>query len=94
MTKVRERLLWTNPGLVDWYIDECNRQLNDAKFCRQLDGDITDAIQQRVTVYIEYISNDGYIDEKTKKYPVQTNVRLGRFPILPKYIKREILDVP
>ena len=26
-----------------WYIDECNRQLNDAKFYRQLDRDITDS---------------------------------------------------
>ena len=42
-----------------WYIDECNRQLNDAKFYRQLDGDITDTIQQRVTVYIERMFNDG-----------------------------------
>ena len=62
-----------------WYIDECNRQLNDAKFYRQLDGDITDTIQQRVTVYIERMFNDGYIDEKTKKYLVQTNVKPGRF---------------
>ena len=70
-----------------WYIDECNRQLNDAKFYRQLDGDITDTIQQRVTVYIERMFNDGYIDEKTKKYLVQTNVTPGRFYILPKIHK-------
>ena len=66
-----------------WYIDECNRQLNDAKFYRQLDGDITDTIQQRVTVYIERMFNDGYIDKKTEKYLVQTNVKPGRFYILP-----------
>ena len=41
------------------------RGLNGAKFYRQLDGDIT---KQRVTVYIERMFNDGYIDEKTKKY--------------------------
>ena len=70
-----------------WYIDACNRQLNDAKFYRQLDGDITDTIQQRVTVYIERMFNDGYIDEKTKKYLVQTNVKPGRFYILPKIHK-------
>ena len=63
------------------------RQLNDAKFYRQLDGDITDTIQQRVTVYIERMFNDGYIDEKTKKYLVQTNVKPGRFYILPKIHK-------
>ncbi|CAH3030361.1 unnamed protein product, partial [Porites evermanni] len=50
-----------------WYIDERNRQLNDAKFYRQLDGDITDTIQQR--------------------YLVQTNVKPGRFYILPKIHK-------
>ena len=70
-----------------WYIDECNRQLNDAKFYRQLDGDVTDTIQQRVTVYIERMFNDGYIDENTKKYRVQTNVKPGRFYILPKIHK-------
>ena len=72
-----------------WDIDEGNRQLNDAKFYRELDGDITDTIQQRVTVYIERMFNDGfrYIDEKTKKYPVQTNVKPGRFYTLPKIHK-------
>ena len=70
-----------------WYIDECKRQLNDAKFYRQLDGDITDTIQQRVTVYIEHMFNDGYIDEKTKKYLVQTNVKPGRSYIIPKIHK-------
>ena len=70
-----------------WYKDECNRQLNDANFYRQLDGDITDTIQQRVTVYIERMFNDGYIDKKTKKYLVQTNVKPGRFYILPKIHK-------
>ena len=70
-----------------WYIDECNQQLNDAKFYRKLDGDVIDTIQQRVTVYIERMFNDGYIDEKTKKYLVQTNVKPGRFYILPKIHK-------
>ena len=70
-----------------WYTDECNRQLNDAKFYRQLDGDVTDTIQQRVTVYIERMFNDGYIDEKAKTYLVQTNVKPGRFYILPKIHK-------
>ena len=51
---------------------------------RVQDGDITDTIQQRVTVYIERMFNDGYIDEKTKTYLLQTNVKPGRFYILPK----------
>ena len=51
---------------------------------RVQDGDITDTIQQCVTVYIERMFNDGYIDEKTKKYLVQINVKPGRFYIPPK----------
>ena len=72
-----------------WYIDEYNRQLNYAKFYRQLGRDITDTIQQRVTAYIERMFNDGfrYIDEKTQKYPVQTNVKPRRFYTLPKIHK-------
>ena len=79
-----------------WYIDECNRQLNDAKFYRQLDGDITDTIQERVTVYIERMFNDGYIDEKPKKYLVQIKHTWNQdvFTYYLKYIKREILDAP
>ena len=32
-----------------WYIDECNRQLNDSKFYKRLNEDITADIQKRVT---------------------------------------------
>lgn len=71
-----------------WYIDEYNRPLNDTKFYRQQHGDITDTIQQRVTVYIERMFKDGYIDEKTKKYLVQTNVKSGRFYVLLKIHKK------
>ena len=91
--------LWNDKGsgtvVMDksWDIDEGNRQLNDAKFYRELDGDITDTIQQRVTVYIERMFNDGYIDEKTRKYLVQT-WNQDVFTYYLKYIKREILDVP
>ena len=45
---------------------------------RVQDGDISDTIQQRFTVYIERMFNDGYIDEKTKTYLVQTNRRETR----------------
>ena len=56
---------YTMVGLWIWvYV----RGLNGAKFYRQLDGDIIDLTQQRVIVYIERMFNDGYIDEKTKKY--------------------------
>ena len=49
-----------------WYVDECNRQLNDAKFYRKQDEDITNQIQERVTTYVKRMLKDGYIDKKTK----------------------------
>ena len=69
-----------------WFVDECNRQLNDAKFYRKQleDGDITNPIQERVTTYVKRMLKDGYIDKKTKQYLIQTNVKPGRFYILPK----------
>ena len=70
-----------------WYIDECNRQLNDPKFYKKQDGDITNLIQKRVTTYVQRMLKDGYIDEKTKQYLIQTNVKPGRFYILPKIHK-------
>ena len=70
-----------------WYVDECNRQLNDPKFYKKQDGDITNQIQERVTTYVQRMLKDGYIDEKTKQYLIQTNVKPGRFYILPKIHK-------
>ena len=70
-----------------WYVDECNRQLNDAKFYRKQDRDITNQIQERVTTYVKRMLKDGYIDKKTKQYLIQTNVKPGRFYILPKIHK-------
>ena len=70
-----------------WYVDECNRQLNDAKFYRKQDGDITNQIQERVTTYGQRMLKEGYIDKKTKQYLIQTNVKPGRFYILPKIHK-------
>ena len=47
----------------DWYINECLRQLNDTKFYRPLDNDITDDIQKRVQVYVERMLHDKIIDD-------------------------------
>ena len=70
-----------------WYIDECNRQLNDSKFYRRLNEDITVNIQKRVTVYANRMYTDDLIDEKTKQYLIQPDVKPGRFYILPKVHK-------
>ena len=62
-----------------WYIDECNRQLNDSKFYRRLNEDITADIQKRVTVYVNRMYTDDLFDEKTKQYLIQPDVKPGRF---------------
>ena len=72
----------------DWYIDECLRQLNDVKFYRTLDKDITDDIQKRVQIYVERMFHDQIIDSDTKRFLIQTNTKPGRFYILPKIQKQ------
>ena len=70
----------------DWYINEYLRQLNDTKFYRPLDNDITDDIQ-RVQVYVERMLRDKNIDDHTKRFLIQSNPKPGRFYILPKIYK-------
>ena len=70
-----------------WYIDECNRQLNDTKFYQHLKEDMTADIQKRVTFYVNKMHTDNYINYKTKQYLIQTDVKPGRFYILPKIHK-------
>ncbi|XP_048575670.1 uncharacterized protein LOC125557291 [Nematostella vectensis] len=71
----------------DWYINECNRQLNDTKFYTQLDADITNDIQKRVTTYINRMHTDGIINQDTKSYLTPKDSKSGRFYILPKIHK-------
>ena len=72
----------------DWYINECLRQLNDTKFYRPLDNDITDDIQKRVQVYVERILHDKIIDDKlTKRFLIRSYPKPRRFYILPKIHK-------
>ena len=70
-----------------WYIDECNRQLTDTKFYQRLDEDITAEIQKRVTFYVNRMHKDKFINDKTKQYLIQSDVKPGRFYILPKIHK-------
>ena len=72
----------------DWYINECNRQLNDKKFYKLLDTDITDHIHKRATNYLNGMFNDGYIDEETKQYLLPNGPKPGCFYILPKIHKQ------
>ena len=70
-----------------WYMDECNRQLTDTKFYQRLDEDITAEIQKRVTFYVNRMHKDKLINDKTKQYLIQSDVKPGRFYILPKIHK-------
>ena len=71
----------------NWYIDECNRQLTDTKFYRLLNEDITADIQKCVTFYVDRMHNDKLINDKTRQYLKQSDVKPGRFYILPKVYK-------
>ena len=70
-----------------WYIDECNRQLTDAKFYQRLDENISADIRKRVTFYVNRMHKDKLINDKTKQYLIQSDVKPGRFYILPKVHK-------
>ena len=70
-----------------WYIGECNRQLNYSTFYRRLNEDITVDIQKQLTIYVNRIYTDDLIDEKTKQYLIQPDVKPGSFCILPKVHK-------
>ena len=54
---------------------------------RRLNEDITVDIQKRVTVFVKRMYTDDLIDEKTKQYLIQPDVKPGRFYILPKVHK-------
>ena len=72
----------------DWYITECLRQLNDSKFYKTLDTDITGDLQKRIQVYAERMHRDDIIDEYTKRFLIQSNPKAGRFYVLPKIHKQ------
>ena len=71
----------------DCYINECLRQLNDSKFYRRLETDITSDILTRVQFFIKRLHKDGVIDDKTKQFLIQADPKPGRFYILPKIHK-------
>ena len=63
-----------------WYMDECNR-LPTPKRKYQVAADI----QKRVTVYVNRMHKDKkLINDKTRQYLIQSDVKPGRFYILPK----------
>ena len=78
-----------------WYIDECNRQLNDVKFYRKQDEDITNQIQQSVTIYVQRMLKDGYIDELRRNNTLyKFTLNLDAFTFYLKFTKLETQDAP
>ena len=72
----------------NWFIDECSRQLNDSKFYKTLDRDITTDIVKRIRIYEERMHRDKIIDDHTKRFLILTDPKAGRFYILPKIHKQ------
>ena len=56
-----------------WYINECNRQLNNPTFYEQQGKDKTTMIRKRVAEYVKRMFNNKLIDQKTKQYLVQND---------------------
>ena len=69
-------------------VTECSRQLNDSKFYKTLDKDITTDIQKRHTDLLERMQRDKIIDDHTKRFLILTDPKAGRFYILPKIHKQ------
>ena len=78
----------------DWYINDCLRQLNDTKYYRLLDNDITDDIQKRVEVYVEGMLRDKSLTTtlNISSYSLTPNLDVSTFYL--KYIRRVILAAP
>ena len=67
--------MWTN----------CNRQLNDTKYCQKQSSDLTNKVQERFKEYTNCLHKDNLIDYNTLKYLLSNSEpKAGRFYILPK----------
>ncbi|XP_078374399.1 uncharacterized protein LOC144657936 [Oculina patagonica] len=72
-----------------WYVNECNRQLNDIKYYEKQSSDLTKKIQGLVVEYTTRLHNDNLIDSETLKYlSSNSDPKAGRFYILPKIHKQ------
>ena len=73
----------------NWYVNECLRQLNDAKFYKLQSKDLTNEIQKRLKEYVNRLYKEDLIDEPTFKYlSSNSDPQAGRFYILPKIRKQ------
>ena len=51
-----------------WYVNECDRQLNDTKYYQKQSSDLTNRVQERVKEYTICLHKDNLIDSETLKY--------------------------
>ena len=71
--------MWTN----------CNRQLNDTKYCQKQSSDLTNKVQERFKEYTNRLHKDNLIDYNTLKYLLSNSEpKAGRFYILPNIHKQ------
>ena len=72
-----------------WYVNDCDRQLNDTKYIQRQSSDLTNKVQERVMEYPTRLYKDNLIDYETLKYlSCISEPKAGRFYILPKIYKR------
>ena len=73
---------------MDWYENECLRQLNDTQFYEKIDNDISPLTHECVKRYISGLQVDKIIDDETAKYLKENSPKPGRFYTIPKLHKQ------
>ena len=51
-----------------WYVNECDRQINDIKYYQKQSSDLTNEVEERVKEYTTRLHKDNLIDYETLKY--------------------------
>ena len=72
---------------MDWYENECLRQLNDTQFYEKIDNDIS-PLTHECERYISGLQVDKVIDDGTAKYLKENSPKPGRFYTIPKLHKQ------
>ena len=73
---------------MDWYENECLRQLNDIQFYEKIDKDTSPLTHECVKKYISGLQFDEMIDDETAKYLKENSPKPGRFYTIPKIHKQ------
>ena len=73
---------------MDWYENECLRQLNDTQFYEKIDNDTSPLTHECVKNYISSLHCDEMIDDETAKYLKENHPKPGHFYTIPKIHKQ------